>query len=56
MKRKRQYKKRYKKSGRGIPYVYNNRIYFGKKPQKETGPISKVLGYLLRNVGDIIGL
>ena len=31
MSRKRQYKKRKPKKGRGIPYIYNNRIYFGKK-------------------------
>ena len=36
MSRKRQYKKRKpKKKGRGIPYIYNNRIYFGKKKQKQ---------------------
>ena len=55
MKRKRQYKKRYKKVEGGF-HTYNNRIYFGKKPQKGIGAISKVLGYLLWNVGDIIGL
>ena len=34
MRRKRHYKKRYKKRGRGIPYVYNNRIYFEEKNTK----------------------
>ena len=34
MRRKRYYKKRYKKRGRGIPYVYNNRIYFEEKNTK----------------------
>ena len=34
MRRKRYYKKRYKKRGRGIPYVYNNTIYFEEKNTK----------------------
>ena len=37
-----------KKKGRGIPYIYKNRIYFGKKPQTGTGTISKVIGLLLK--------
>ena len=49
-------KRKIKKRGRGIPYIYKNRIYFGKKPQTETGAISKVIGLLLKNVGDVIGL
>ena len=32
--RRKRYKKRYKKRGRGIPYVYNNRIYFEEKNTK----------------------
>ena len=48
--------RRYKKGGRGVPYTYNNRIYFRKKPQKRTGVVLKVLAHLLLYVGNIIGL
>ena len=40
-----------RKRGRGIPYIYKNRIYFGKKPQTGTGVVSKVIARLLENVG-----
>ena len=26
--------RKYKKRGRGVPYIYNNRVYFGKKTTK----------------------
>ena len=48
--------KRGRKRGRGVPHIYNNRIYLGKKTQKGTGAVSQVLAHLLQNVGDIIGL
>ena len=41
-------KSKIKKKGRGIPYIYKNRIYFGKKPRTGTGTISKVIGLLLK--------
>ena len=44
------------KRGRGTPYIYNNRIYLGKIPQKGTGAISQVIARLLENVGNAIGL
>ena len=54
---KRQQKKKIKpkERGRGIPYIYKNKIYFGKKPQRGTG-VAKVIARLLENVGDIIGV
>ena len=54
---KRQQKKtnKPKERGRGIPYIYKNKIYFGKKPQTGTG-VTKVIARLLENVGDIIGV
>ena len=27
--------RKYKKRGRGVPYIYNNRVYFGKKNHKK---------------------
>ena len=57
MRRKRYYRKRSgRKRGRGIAYIYNNRVYLGKKPQKGAGIVSKVLAHLLQNVGNVIGL
>ena len=48
--------RRRKKIGRGLPYVYRNKSYFGKRPQTGKGVVSKVLAHLLQNVGDIIGI
>ena len=57
MTRRKQTKKRkVKKRGREIPYIYKNRIYFGKKPQTGTGVVSKVVVRLLESVGDAIGV
>lgn len=49
-------RKRRRKKGRGLPYVYNNKIFFGKRPQTDRVVVSKVLAHLLQNVGDIIGI
>ena len=58
MRRRKYYRKnrRGRKRGRGLPYIYNNRIYLGKRPQTGTGVVSRILAHLLQNVGDIIGL
>ena len=45
-----------RKRGKGIPYIYKNRVYLGKKPQTGSGAISRVVARLLENVGDVIGL
>ena len=44
------------KRGRGILYIYKNRIYLGKRPQTGSGTVSHVIACLLENVGDVIGL
>ena len=49
-------KKRGRKRGRGIPYIYKNRVYLGKRSQTGTGVVSKIITRLLENVGDVIGL
>ena len=46
MRIKRQYTRRRRKRGRGLPYIYRNKIYFGKKTQTGGGAVSKVLAYL----------
>ena len=57
MRRRRYYKRiKGKKRGRGIPYIYKNIIYLGKKPQTGTGAVSRVIARLLANVGEVIGL
>ena len=49
-------KRRGAKRGRGIPYIYNNKICLGKRPQTGTGTISWVITSLLANVRDVIGI
>ena len=58
MRRRRYYRKnrRSRKRGRGIPYIYKNKLYLGKKPQTGSGVVSKVLAILLQNVGNVVGL
>ena len=58
MQRKRFPRKRRRttKRGRGIPYIYKNRVYLGKRPQTGSGAVSWVIACLLENVGDVIGL
>ena len=49
MRRKRQYeKKKQKKRGRRILYIYKNRIYFGKKTETGTGVVLKVIAHLFK--------
>ena len=54
---KRTYVRRIKKGctrGKGLPYVYNNKVYIGKKPQKDSRAISKVLSSLIPIVGPVV--
>ena len=57
MRRRKYYKiRRRKKRGKGLPYIYKNNVYLGKRPQTSTGVVSRVIARLLENVGDVIGL
>ena len=57
MRQRRYYKRRKgKKRGRGIPYIYKSKIYLGKNPQTSSGGVSRVIARFLGNVGDVIGL
>ena len=57
MRWKRYRKKKIKiKTGRGIPYIYKNRVYLEKRPQTGASGIPKVIARLLENIGDVIGL
>ena len=40
--------------GKGLPYVYNNKVYLGKKTQKGSGAISKILSNLIQIVGQAV--
>lgn len=46
--RRRTYPRRKRKTGRGVPYVKNNHVYFGK------GVVGKVLGNLISQIADSI--
>ena len=46
-------KRRYTR-GKDLPYVYNNKVYLGKKPQKGSGAISKILSNLIPIVGQAV--
>ena len=48
--------RKYKKRGRGVPYIYNNRVYFGKKRQKGSGAVLLLAKLLSNVVGGLIGL
>ena len=57
MRQRKCYKKqRGRKRGPGIPYIYKNKVYLGKRPQIGTGAVSKFIAHLQENVGDVIGL
>ena len=57
MRFKRKRYRRRSKRGRGIPYVYQNRVYLGKKPkQVGRGAVLKTIGCILETVRTIIGL
>ena len=51
---RRKIKRKRKIRGRGKPYVYQNRIYLGKRPQTGEGVVSTVLDNLLKHIGTLI--
>ena len=53
---RRKIKRKRKIRGRGKPYVYQNIICLGKRPQTGEDVVSTVLANLLKNVGTIIGI
>ena len=40
--------------GSGIPYIFKNKVYLGKRPQKGSGALSRVLAKLLENVVSVV--
>ena len=47
---------RLRKRERGIPFIFKNKVYLGKRPQKGSGAISKIVARVLENVGNVIGI
>lgn len=47
-------RQRFRKIRKGLPYIYNSKVYLGKRPQIGSGTLWKVLASLLTNVGDVI--
>ena len=57
--RRREYHKirrRRKKRGKAVPYIFKNKVYLVKITQIGTAAVSRVIAHLLENVGDVIGL
>ena len=58
MRRKKIHKRirnRFKKSDRGLPCVYRNKVYLGKRPkQYGSGSISRTLRRILETAADVI--
>ena len=48
-------RRRTTKRGRGIPYIYKNRIYLGKRSQTGSGAVYRVIARLLENARTVIG-
>ena len=53
MRRRQSYRR---KRGRGLPHVYKNNFFLGKRLQKGSGVLSHVLAKLLVGAGDIVTL
>ena len=49
-------RRRRKKRGKDLPYIFKNKFYLGKRSQAGTGVVSRFIARLLENVGDVIGL
>ena len=49
-------RRRHARRGRGIPYLSNNKIYFGKGKQRGRGVVTRLLAKTFKGVGDIIGV
>ena len=58
MRRKRTYTRRKpyfrRTKGKGLLYVYNIKVYLGKKPQNGSGAISKILSNLIPIAGQAV--
>ena len=49
-------RRRHARTGRGIPYISRNKVYFGRGKQTGSGVITRLLTKALQVVADIIGV
>ena len=54
--RRRRVSYRKKKRGRGLPHIYKNRVYLGKRSQKGSGVLTNILAKLLVGAANVIGV
>ena len=45
-----------RKRGRGLPYVYRNKVYLGKRSQKGSGILTNLLAKILVGAGNVVGV
>ena len=53
MRQRRSYRR---KRGRGLPYVYRNKVYLGKRSQKGSGILTNLLAKILVGAGNVVGV
>ena len=53
MRRRRSYRR---KRRRGLPYVYRNKVYLGKRSQKGSGILTNLLTKKLLGAGNVVGV
>ena len=42
--------------GRGLPHVYSNNVYLGKRSQKGSGILTNLLAKILVGAGNVVGV
>ena len=42
--------------GRGLPYMYRNKVYLGKRSQKGSGILTNLLAQILVGAGNVVGV
>ena len=45
-----------RKRGRGLPYVYRNKVYLGKRSQKALGVLTNLLAKILVGTRNVVGV
>ena len=53
--RRRRTRRRFKLRGRGVSYMFKNKVYFERKPEWFWS-LSTILAKILKQAGDIIGI
>ena len=53
MRRRQSYRR---KRGRGLPCMYRNKVYLGKRSQKGSGILTNLLAKILVGAGNVVGV